>query len=256
MIAAYKAAFPSGPPASKPLPKNPRTLRDLLNDVFVRQFSDAVENKLGVDIVRVAGLTTDYSLRIGARSVVLLATTPSWFRSNWSLAHELGHLALGHHDGYASTDQRNEAPADQFAANLLLPIDLMSATKWSEMDEAGLARFLWFAGVSTQALKHRLAALEITPAAAVGEALILSTPRLIRTHSDNAWLIDGEAGVTLREQQASTRLVPSVLVDALHREVQAATRRRSSLPGHSTSLSTRSTFLSLMTKSWPTHGPL
>ncbi|SHT65365.1 Domain of uncharacterised function (DUF955) [Mycobacteroides abscessus subsp. abscessus] len=221
VIAAYQAAFPSGPPASRALPKNPRALRDLLGEAFVREFSHAVENKLGVDVVRIAGLTTDYSLRIGARSIIILATTPRWFRSNWSLAHELGHLALGHHDGNASTDQRNEGPADQFAANLLLPSDEMSYENWDTKDESGLARFLWSAGVSTHALRNRLDALEIKPSAAVEEALNGSTPRLIRAYAGAEWMIGDEAAVTLREQQASTRLVPPVLVDALHQQVEA-----------------------------------
>ncbi|OJZ63500.1 helix-turn-helix domain-containing protein [Mycolicibacterium diernhoferi] len=221
VIAAYQAAFPSGPPASRALPKNPLALRELLGEAFVRDFSDEVENKLGVDIVRIAGLTTDYSLRIGSRSIIILATTPRWFRSNWSLAHELGHLALGHHDGLSSTDRKNEGPADSFAANLLLPSEEVSNENWDRKDEAGLARYLWFTGVSTQALRNRLAALQIKPAAAVEDALVHTTPRLIRAHAETEWMIGGEAAVSLREQQASTRLVPAVLVDALHREVEA-----------------------------------
>lgn len=221
VIAAYQAAFPSGPPASRSLPKNPHALRELLGEAFVREFSDEVETKLGVDIVRIAGLTTDYSLRIGSRSIVILATTPSWFRSNWSLAHELGHLALGHHDGLSSTDKKNEGPADSFAANLLLPKQLVAREKWTDMDELGLARFLWFAGVSTHALRNRLAALDITPSAAVEDALNRSTPKLIRAYAGTERMIGHEAVVTQREQQASTRLIPSLLVDALHHEVES-----------------------------------
>lgn len=221
VIDAYRAAFPSGPPSSLPLPKNPRDVRGLLGDAFVRGFAEAVERQLGIDVVRIAGLNTDYSLRIGTRAVVLLATTPSWFRSNWSLAHEIGHLALGHHDGYSSTDKRNEGPADQFAANLLLPSDLMAQQNWAEMSKPQLAGFIWENGVSTLALKNRLGALQLGFSAAVSEALGQSTPKLVRAHAGTDKQIGGEALVTLREQQASARLIPPVLVDALHQQVEA-----------------------------------
>lgn len=220
VVAAYRAGFPDGPPATPPLPKNPQRLRDRLGDSFVRHFAEAVESQLSVDVVRVPGLTTDYSLTIGQRAVVLLATMPGWFRSNWSLAHELGHLALGHHDGYASTNEKNEGPADQFAANLLLPSDLISQVNWRDLDERGLVRFLWETGVSTEALKNRLASLRQTPSDNVAEALAQTTPRLIRAYAAADETISGEVAVTQREQQASTRLIPSQLVEALHRQVE------------------------------------
>ncbi|MGA5541293.1 helix-turn-helix domain-containing protein [Mycobacterium sp. NPDC051198] len=219
VIAAYRAAFPDGPPPSERLSKSPQRVNDQLGDAFVRHFADAVETRLGIDVVRVAGLNTDYSLRIGSRGVVLLATMPSWFRSNWSLAHEIGHLALEHHNGYSSTDQRNEAPADQFAANLLLPVDVVTHENWVEMDERGLARFLWKTGVSTRALQNRLSSLKLEPSAAVAAGLTRPTPKLIRAFARDDDVIGGEVEVTLREQQASTRLVPALLVDALHKQV-------------------------------------
>lgn len=220
VVAAYRAAFPDGPPPTPSLPRTPQQVRSYLGDSFVRHFAEEVETRLQIDVVRVPGLATDYSLRIGQRGVILLATMPSWFRSNWSLAHELGHLALGHHYSSAAANT-NERPADQFAANLLLPSDLMKSKKWGEMDERGLVEFLWETGVSTEALKNRLASLRLKPSAEVGAALTRSTPRLSRAFAADIELIGGEKAVTLREQQASTRLVPSTLVEALHRQVEA-----------------------------------
>ncbi|MBI5340553.1 MAG: ImmA/IrrE family metallo-endopeptidase [Mycolicibacterium rufum] len=220
VIAAYQAAFPDGPPPSKPLAKSPQRLRAQLGENFVRDFAAAVESELGIDVLRVAGLTTDYSLRIGPRAIVLLATTPSWFRSNWSLAHEIGHLALGHHDGYSSTDKKNEIPADQFAANLLLPSSLMASLDWDQMDESRLAALLWTTGVSTMALRNRLKSLKLKISPTVTQSLAVSTPKLIRSYARDV-TIGGEVEVTLREQQASTRLFPSLLVDALHQQVEA-----------------------------------
>lgn len=219
VIAAYRGAFPGGPPPSKPLAAAPELIRNQLGSGFVARFASAVEAELGVDVVRVSGLRTDYSLRIGQRAVVLLATMPSWFRSNWSLAHELGHLALGHHDGYSATDRRNERPADRFAADLLLPNSLVEQQDWSGMDEVGLTDFLWKNGVSTKALQNRLKSLKLKHSAAVAEGLKLSTAKLLRSYAKDS-AVGHELEVTLREQQASTRLVPAVLVGALQHQVE------------------------------------
>ncbi|MFD3509305.1 ImmA/IrrE family metallo-endopeptidase [Nocardia sp. NPDC058666] len=85
---------------------------------------------------------------------------PNWFRSNWSLAHELAHLALGHHAGDHVPGEAEELPADEFAANLLLPEELVRQHDWQSMGEQELARFLWETGVSTVVVKNRLATLK------------------------------------------------------------------------------------------------
>ena len=138
VVDVYNEAFPDGPPPSVSLTDRVAHIREMLGEDFVRTFGAVVENRLGVDVVRLPGLTTDYSLTIGSRAVVLLATTPSWFRSNWSLAHELAHLALGHHNATAEPTEKDEAPANRFAAELLLPKDAVERERWECMDERGL----------------------------------------------------------------------------------------------------------------------
>jgi len=123
VVSLYRAAFPQGPASSAELPSLPAETRELLGTDFVRNFADNVEQILNIDVIRIPGLRTDYSLRVGARGVIVLATQASWFRSNWSLAHELGHIALGHHSDYESRGrrlQRDERAADAFAAELLM----------------------------------------------------------------------------------------------------------------------------------------
>jgi hypothetical protein len=93
-------------------------------------------------VIRVPGLSTDYSLTIGGRGVILLVSTSNWFRNNWSAAHELGHLALGHR-AERNDEQANEGPVDTFAAALLLPGDLMWSVDWKSVDNSGLAEFVW-----------------------------------------------------------------------------------------------------------------
>ncbi|MFG2446469.1 hypothetical protein ACGFQG_26700 [Nocardia fluminea] len=53
--------------------------RTALGDDFVRQFSAVVEAWLGADVIRLPMPSTDYSLTIGSRAIVMLATTPNWF---------------------------------------------------------------------------------------------------------------------------------------------------------------------------------
>ncbi|MGL5830159.1 MAG: helix-turn-helix domain-containing protein [Angustibacter sp.] len=178
VISSYRAAFPAGPPDSQPLPAEPVKLRALLGADFSREFPRRIE-RLGVDVLQLPGLSTDYSLRIGGRGVIVLCTTQNWFRANWSLAHELGHLALGHHDS-DDTVATNEQPADAFAAELLLPAADVTAVDWPRLTQSQLAEYLWKMGVSTQALRVRLATLKITPSAAVAAGLHLSTTELLR----------------------------------------------------------------------------
>lgn len=57
-------------------------LRAQLGDGSARRIAELVETTFAIDVIRVPELSTDYSLRIGSRSVVLLVSTASWFRNN------------------------------------------------------------------------------------------------------------------------------------------------------------------------------
>lgn len=217
----YAAAFPEGPIPSESLPDNAPAMRKALGEDFVREYGAVVEDRLGVDVVRLPMLSTDYSLSIGNRAVVILTTTPYWFRSNWSLAHELAHFALGHHEGDFEPGEGDEEPADQFAAQLLLPADLIVRQDWRRINEAGVAEFLWQTGVSTKALRNRLAALEVSVSTEVVAVLKRTTPDLIRANAKAAQAIGGAKQMIVRQQQSAARMFPSTLVDALQRRVEA-----------------------------------
>ncbi|MFJ1457505.1 helix-turn-helix domain-containing protein [Nocardia sp. N2S4-5] len=218
----YEAAFPEGPSPSMSLPDNAPAMREILGEHFVRSYGEVVEDRLGVDVVRLPMLSTDYSLSIGSRAIVILATTPYWFRSNWSLAHELAHFALGHHGGESEPGEKDEAPADHFAAELLLPEALIAGQDWKRMDQRGVAELLWQTGVSTMALKNRLASLGVQVAAEVAAALKQTTPNLIRANAgEDQGAIGGAKQVIVRQQQSAARVFPTVLVDALQRRVES-----------------------------------
>ncbi|MBL7519132.1 ImmA/IrrE family metallo-endopeptidase, partial [Frankia sp. CNm7] len=114
---AYRQAYPQ-PERLRELPDSPGAVRAALDEGFVRPFADRLESRLGVDVVRLADLSTAYSFAIGGQRVIALPATGNWFRENWSLAHELGHLALAHHDqGLSESDRdRHEAGARTRAA--------------------------------------------------------------------------------------------------------------------------------------------
>lgn len=217
----YRAAYPQGPAASAELPEAPDALRDVFGTSFVREFADVVESRLGVDVIRIPGLTTDYSIRVGGRGVIVLATQSAWFRSNWSLAHELGHLALRHHNPYDSPRrvQRDEQAADRFAASLLLPSTRLAEVE-ALADERSTASLIWELGVSTEAVRNQMRRARRTSNPVVTAALAKTTPRLLR---DNLSAItDASEGdpIVQREQLTSARRFPVGLLSALQLQTE------------------------------------
>src|ERR1700733_7130549 len=106
---AYRQAYPDGAGQEAPrLPGSAAEIREALGPEFVRPFADRLEERLSIDVVRVRELSTAYSIRSGDRSVIVLPATGNWFRENWDLAHELGHLAQGHHDDAISQDETDQ----------------------------------------------------------------------------------------------------------------------------------------------------
>jgi Zn-dependent peptidase ImmA (M78 family) len=178
---AYRQAYPDAEHPSATLPTSAAALRGALGDDFVRWIADRVEERLDVDVVRIAGLTTDYSFTIGGRQVILLAARANWFRSNWSVAHELAHLALRHHD-VEDAEGGQEAAANAFAAELLLPRSVLGSVDWQAISPPELARFVWDAGVSCEALVTRLSSLQLPVSPRVRKLLDGSTQRLLREH--------------------------------------------------------------------------
>uniref|UniRef100_UPI003D919F96 helix-turn-helix domain-containing protein n=1 Tax=Gordonia sp. B7-2 TaxID=3420932 RepID=UPI003D919F96 len=220
VIAAYRAAHPSGPIPSVDIPADPISLRELLGPAFVRRFADVTEDRLGIDVVRIPGLTTDYSLRIGNRGIVILATQSSWFRSNWSLAHELGHLALKHHSSYDSARrvQRDEQAADRFAAALLIPASALAELN-ALTSEKDTARLVWELGVSTEAIRNQLGRGVGEPVEAVAAALRKTTPRLLRDNLATIRRGTEPDPTVAREQGSSARRVPLSLLSALQHQI-------------------------------------
>lgn len=171
------------------LPATAMEAREWLGPGLVRQFIDRLE-VCGIDVVRLPSLSTSYCFTVADRAVIIVRGIGSWFRENWSLAHELGHLAQGHMDrtlGSGDRD-RHEAAANAFAAELLLPEDEMHSLTWDNISASDLANRVWDLGVSTEALVNRLNSLQIKVSSEVAEWSAQPTQRLLRRH----WTEHGE----------------------------------------------------------------
>lgn len=159
---AFSQAGVTRPAAT--LPAEVQQVRRLLPEGFVRKFIVHLA-EIEVDAVRIDGLSTAYSLTLEQRPVILLPVNGHRFHENWSLAHELGHPALGDEGVIAdsSGSDTKERGANVFAAELLLPEARMREAAWGELSVPAVAEKIWEWGVSTEAVRRRLDALALEP---------------------------------------------------------------------------------------------
>nr|WP_157773603.1 XRE family transcriptional regulator [Brachybacterium vulturis] len=207
---AYAQAGTARPGAA--LPTDVEQMRRLLPEGFVRRFIVHLA-EIEVDVVRLGGLSTAYSLKIDGRPVILLPESGNWFHENWSLAHELGHLVLGHEGVIpgASGFETRERAANIFAAELLLPEARLRQMDWGRAGLPVLAQLVWDWGVSTDALRRRLNAHGLEPSSEVETALAWTTQKLLRRHWTGANAGDP---ITRRMTEAGERRFPAWLQEA------------------------------------------
>jgi Zn-dependent peptidase ImmA (M78 family) len=196
----------SGPAVATPA--DPEEMRRMLGEGFTRPFIDRIEETLGVHVVRVAEIGTAYTGLFSGLSIITIPAKGNWFRENWDLAHELGHLA-----GRTSEDSANA-----FAAELLLPAGLMKSVDWVEASPQTVADFLWDTGVSTEALRHRLSALGLMTDR-LKRLLAAPTQRLLR--SARSWSHAFGDEITERMDAAARRRFPLPLQEAHERRIEA-----------------------------------
>lgn len=178
---AYEQAGDITP--STRLPSTPAEMGEALGEDFAGEFADRLGG-LEVDVICINDLSTAYSFTISGRHIIVVPTSGNWFRTNWSIAHELGHLCAGHEEvhpgnGDASAPERE---ADRFAAELLLPKHLLTDYDWERADLRHVAQLVWSWGVSTQALKIRLSALGLASHEQLTSELEGTTQRFLRHH--------------------------------------------------------------------------
>ena len=185
--------------------------RAALGEDFISCFYDRVESALGVEVIVVPLRGDGYSLTLGGHKVIVLAATGHWFRSNFTLAHELGHL-LG--EGIPPQDGKTvEDVANAFAADLLMPVEIIRTIDWAQAKAATVARVIWDLGVSTQALGVRLRYLGVTPSDEACSALARTTDALMRTSLASS--VAAPADVSARVQYSARRRFPERVVTGL-----------------------------------------
>ena len=202
------------------LPSSPLAAREALvaafGPDFVRRFAEAVESAFLIDVVRVPDISRAYSLSVAGHRVIAVAPTANWFFQNWSIAHELAHFAAAQLTdlvGVAAESPRAERSANAFAAELLMPASEVRSIDWSTVDAAAVAERIWQWGVSTDALRIRLANLAIIPADPIRELLLLKTQKVLRLYHGHG--VDSEIDeVSERMARASTRRFPTSLLRA------------------------------------------
>jgi Zn-dependent peptidase ImmA (M78 family)/transcriptional regulator with XRE-family HTH domain len=212
---AYRQAYPQPKTGSDQAiaadwPKSAGAAREALETGFVRCFADRLEQHLGIGVVRVKELSTAYSLTVGGRPVIAVPATGNWFRENWDLAHELGHLVMGHHDDGISEVEadKHESAANAFAAELLLPAVTVKSIDWESTGDVKFAQLVWDWGVSTDALCRRLGAVLGQVPARVTYWASGPTQRLMRRHLSIESELDE---ITTRMEEASQRRFPLTL---------------------------------------------
>lgn len=217
---AYTQVFSGGSQQDLPaLPSDAAEARSRLMSIrsdFVRHFAETVEEAFGVEVVRVPEVKRGFSMDVVGHRVIIVPPHPNWFYQNWSIAHELGHFVTGRLQIAAEATpiaQADEVLANAFAAELLLPAAELRAIDWLELDAASLATFLWDTGVSTDAVKRRLASLQIVPGDSIRELLMLPTQRVLRRHLVST-STHGVDAITDRMERAGTVKFPSKILSA------------------------------------------
>jgi hypothetical protein len=189
--------------------------RAALGKDFISCFYDRVESAFGVEVIVVPLSKDGYSLTLGGHKIIVLAATGHWFRSNFTLAHELGHLLV---EGIPPQDGKAaENVANAFAADLLMPVEIIRTIDWAQAEAATVARVVWDLGVSTQALGVRLRFLGIAPGNKARSALGMSTEALLR--GSPAPAVAPPAAVTARMEYSARRRFPERVVTGLRRAV-------------------------------------
>lgn len=214
---AYRQAYPTADHRTKALPTTAAGVREALGEGFVLKFADMLETNLDVDVVRVQHLSTAYSFTLGGRMVVMLPSTGNWWHSNFSLAHEIAHLALRHHNIESDSEiDARELAANQFASELLMPEDTIRALNWDTITCAEVGQLLWDLGVGTKALGNRLAGLGIRATDEVADMLTRPMPGALRPWQQHLKLPTANSG----------NIFADIFYDPIDERMQAASQRR------------------------------
>lgn len=203
----------------------PHQTRQILGNDFSQDLANRVEKHLGIDVIVLPLEKPGYSLQLGNRHVIVVGATDRWFRSNFTIAHELGHILLP--SASSGGSRCGEDAANAFAAELLMPTFYIRSVSWTEPDPSLIAERIWMMGVSTRALSARLDYLRPPVSDAVRSILKTPTPRLIRESLLSS--VASSDDVTERMALSARRRFPQRLLTDLRKAVEAGRAPHASL---------------------------
>jgi Zn-dependent peptidase ImmA (M78 family)/transcriptional regulator with XRE-family HTH domain len=217
---AYTQVFPAATnPTRTKVPASPvparAALRDSVGASFIRELSTATKRAFDVDVVRVGNVGHGLAIDVVGHRSIVVSEIANWFRENWSMAHELGHINrndLSEAGTNACDNPAAERAANAYAAELLMPEADLRKMAWRSTTLSELADYVWSVGVSTDALARRLSKLKEQLSEDVKAGLAMSTQLLVRAHASFA--IDAVDLISQRMKEAAARRLPDRLIAA------------------------------------------
>lgn len=211
--------------------QNAGQVRDALGIGFSQTMVSRINDRLDVDVLVIDIHGDAYVMKVAGRHVLVTKRTTSWFRQNFSLAHELGHIAANtFHAPITGSEASTETAANAFAAELLMPEKEIRALEWRTMSTVEFARCIWDFGVSTEALVNRLSGLHLPLSPNIEAVRDQNTFALLR----HFWVsettqMDQVDLISVRRERSAQRYIPPELIGQLEASVLAGRAPKESL---------------------------
>ncbi|MFJ2618675.1 helix-turn-helix domain-containing protein [Glutamicibacter sp. NPDC087344] len=153
--------------------------------------SELIEMTFGIDVLVIdpPKIFDAYSGDSGGNKFIVQSTTGNGWRARFNIIHELGHILhgdLGYPDEPRAV-RADEAWANAFAAEWLMPEDEILSFDWREASRADFISFVGNLGVSTKALAVRVQSLNLRPNEEILNVLASSTPALLKEGRSPFW---------------------------------------------------------------------
>lgn len=158
-------------------------LTEAAGERFVEDLPAAIEEAFGIDVFvlkhEVEFLA--YSAEVKGNPFIVVKQSGQWYRTGFSVAHELGHILHGDLSYGDSLEgiSASEPWANAFAAQLLMPRSSVDTFDWQGGGARNLAELVSRLGVSTDALRRRLNTLGVAVSPELQRELEAPTVRLL-----------------------------------------------------------------------------
>lgn len=198
--------------------KTPAQVMEMLGGTIDVDFSSQVEDHLHIDVVQIGLEGNGTCLILDSRPVIVVPRTDNWFRQVFAIAHEIGHIA---NDTTIKRDDEiseQERGANRFAADLLMPKEIIEGLFGKQIDAVRFAKFVWDRGVSVAALANRISKFEYEiPNFLLEDDRTIVTQKFLGEHLQEIGLT--WADVQRRASLSGAQRFPSHVLAALYEQV-------------------------------------